>query len=100
MPVTMDDLSGAIGLMALIDLLVFIIGLGAFVWWDRRFEPSVRAIRAARLGLICGYVGFLRCALVPAYQIPRAILVAALFGAAAAAAVWFVSSSEKHRRSE
>jgi hypothetical protein len=89
----MNDLSGAIGLVALIDLLVLAIGIGAFVWWHRRFQPSARAIRAARLGLICGYGISLRWAIVPTYQIPRAILIAAVSGAAVAAAVWFFSKA-------
>lgn len=93
----MDDLSGAIGLVALIDLIVFAIGIAAFVWWRRRFQPSAQLMCAVRLGLICGYGSFLRWAVVPTYQMPRAILIAAAFGVAVAAAVWFVSSLVKHR---
>jgi len=86
----MDDLSGAIGSVILIDLLALAISVGVFVWWQRQFHPSTLAVRAVQLGLICGYVGFLRWAIVPTNQIGRAILIAALLGAAIGAAVWLV----------
>ena len=100
----MDDLTGAIGLVALIDLLILAIGSCLLVWWFRRFQPSESATGGAWAGFLCGYVVFLGWALVPTSQIPWTILVAVIWGVVIGAAVWLafwlVSFLLRHRPSE
>jgi hypothetical protein len=84
----MDDLSGAIGLIVLIDLAILTIGSCVLVAWFRSSLPSAAALGGAWSGFIAGYFVFLGWAFVPTGQIPRTMLIAVLSGVVIGAAVW------------
>lgn len=88
----MDDLSGAIGLVVLIDLAVLAAGSCVLVVWFRSARTSAAALGGAWAGFVAGYIVFLRWAFVPTVQIPRSILVAVVLGVSIGAAVWLAFS--------
>ena len=99
-----DDLTGALGLVALIDLAVLVIGAGVLVWWHQRFQPSTSATVGAWAGFLGGYVVFLRWAFVPVPQTGWAILVAVVWGVVIGAAgrlvFWLLGFLVRRRPSE
>jgi len=84
----MDDLSGALGLVAIIDLAIFAIGGGVLFAWFRSSRPSAAALGGAWAGFVGGYLAFLGWAFVPTGQIVRTVLFALGLGVAIGAAVW------------
>ena len=96
----MDDLSGAIGLVALIGFAILALACFGLVWWRRRFQPSPAANCAAWTGFIWGYGNLLRLAIIPMREVPQAIFTALVWGAAIVAAVWFIGRLVQRRRAE
>jgi hypothetical protein len=89
----MDDLSGAIALVAIIDLAIFAVGVGVLVAWFRLSRPSAAALGGAWAGFLGGYVVFFGWAFVPTGQILRTALLAVVVGVMTGVAVWLVFSS-------
>ncbi|AYJ86059.1 hypothetical protein D3Y57_08900 [Sphingomonas paeninsulae] len=59
------DLAPTLFLFLLIDVAVFLVCIGAIVWWQRRFHPTPPIVYAAWAGLLWSYVNFVGLAIVP-----------------------------------
>lgn len=84
----MDDLTGALAIVGLIDLAVLAIGCGILILLNRRFELSAPTLGGAWAGFLGGFVLFLGWPIVPTYQIPDTLFFAVLCGAIIGAGFW------------
>jgi hypothetical protein len=86
----MDNLAPAIFCWLLICLLVLAGGIGALLWWRRRFGPSPEAQYSVWAGFIWSYLNFFGLAIVPRPLIATIIFTAAWRGVLLAVVVWII----------
>jgi hypothetical protein len=85
----MDDLTGALVMVGLVDLAILLAGTYALAAWRRTSEPSVPALRSAWPGFVVGYLWFfVEWSIVPTNQIPTAVVFAIVLGIATWGAAW------------